>query len=124
MRGSDFTFDSVHFLYHKFLKVNFRHGGSYIDSPDWIKKKIAAVNPRNADALNYEQFKLNAERVSNIKPFISKHKWKGINYLSKIDYWKMFEKNNNRRTVLNISYIKEFSLAFQMKKRKDGIILQ
>ena len=39
MRGSDFIFDSVQLMYYKCHKVNFRHGSSYIDSPDWIKKK-------------------------------------------------------------------------------------
>ena len=36
MRGSDFFFDCVHYKCHK---VNFQWGGSYIDSPDWIKNK-------------------------------------------------------------------------------------
>ena len=34
MKGSDFIFDSVQQLYYKFHKINFRRGGSYIDSPD------------------------------------------------------------------------------------------
>ena len=34
MRGSDFIFDLVQLMYEKCHKVNFRHGGSYIDSPD------------------------------------------------------------------------------------------
>ena len=34
-------------------------------------------------SLNYAEIKWNAENVSNIKPFINKHKWKGINYPSK-----------------------------------------
>ena len=29
------------------IKENFRRGGSYIDSPDWIKKKEATINPKN-----------------------------------------------------------------------------
>ena len=37
MRGSDFIFDSVQLK--ECQKVNFRRAGSYIDSPDWIKKK-------------------------------------------------------------------------------------
>ena len=36
-------------------------------------------------ALNYEEIKQNPERVSNIKPFINKYNWSGINYPSKID---------------------------------------
>ena len=33
-------------------------------------------------------------RDSSTKPFISKHKCRGINYSSKIDDWKTFGKNN------------------------------
>ena len=36
MRGSNFLFDSVQLLYYK---INFKHGGSFIDSPDRIKKE-------------------------------------------------------------------------------------
>ena len=39
MRGSDFIFESVQFLYYKCHKINFKHGGLYIDSREWIKKK-------------------------------------------------------------------------------------
>ena len=45
MRGSDFIFDSVKLLYYKCHKINFKRGG-YIDSPDWIKKKKATINPK------------------------------------------------------------------------------
>ena len=47
MRGSDFTFDSVQLLYYKCHEINFRRRGAYIDSPVWIKKKKASINPRN-----------------------------------------------------------------------------
>ena len=30
IKGSDFTFDSFHLLYHKYHKINFKRGGSYI----------------------------------------------------------------------------------------------
>ena len=46
------------------------------------------------------------EKVSIIKPFINKYYWERINYPSKIDDWKTFEKNN-QTIALNISYIKE-----------------
>ena len=39
IRESDFIFDLVQLMYYKCHKVNFRRGGSCIDSPDWIKKK-------------------------------------------------------------------------------------
>ena len=52
MRGSNFIFDSVQLLYCKCYKINFKLGGSYIDSPDWIKKqqqiqKIKMINVFN-----------------------------------------------------------------------------
>ena len=34
MGGRDFIFDSVQLLYYKCHKINFKHGGSYIGSPD------------------------------------------------------------------------------------------
>ena len=49
---------------------------------------------------------MHPERVSNIKPFINIYNWKGINYPSKTDDWKMLEKNN-LIIVLNILYVKE-----------------
>ena len=68
MIGSDFIFDCVHLLYHKFHKTNFKRGGSYVDSPDWIKNKEATINPINkkdnkcfqyavAVVLNHEEIK-------------------------------------------------------------------
>ena len=39
MSGSGFIFVSVQLMYYKCHKLNFRHGGSYIGSPDWIKKE-------------------------------------------------------------------------------------
>ena len=49
MRESDFIFDSVQLIYYKCHKVNFKRGGSYNDSPDWIKKEKATINPKNLD---------------------------------------------------------------------------
>ena len=39
MKGSEFVLDYVHLLYYKCYKINLNRGGSYIDSPDWIKNK-------------------------------------------------------------------------------------
>ena len=49
---------------------------------------------------------MHPERVSNIKSFVHKYNSKGINYPSKIEDWKTFEKNNPTIS-LNILYIKE-----------------
>ena len=39
IKGSDFVFDYVQLLSYKCHKINPNHSGSYIDSPDWIKKQ-------------------------------------------------------------------------------------
>ena len=103
-------------MYYKCHKENFKHGGSYIDSTVWIKKKKATINMKNADykrvqyvatvAFNYEEIKWNPERFSNVISFINKYNQKGISYLSKTDDWKTLEKNNPTIT-LNILDTKE-----------------
>ena len=85
MKGSEFVFDYVQLLYYKCHKINANHDGSYIDSPDWIKKKKAAINPINKKdnkcfqytvtcALNHEEIGKYPERKTKIKPFINKYK--------------------------------------------------
>ena len=116
MKESDFIFHLVQLMYYKCHKVSFIRSGSYIDSSDWIRKKKATLNPKNTDdkcfqytaaiALNYGKIESHPERVSSIKPFINEYNWEGVNYPSKIDDWKMFEKNNPRFAV-NIVYTKE-----------------
>ena len=39
MKDSEFAFDYVHLLYYKCHEINPNCDGSYIDSPDWEKKK-------------------------------------------------------------------------------------
>ena len=75
MKGSQFVFENVNLLYHSLDKISLNRGGSYIDSPTWIKHKKAKINPQNKDnecfkyattaALNYEKIK--KEISKNIK---------------------------------------------------------
>ena len=39
MKGGNLIFVCVYLLYSKCHKINLSHGGSYKDSPDWIKTK-------------------------------------------------------------------------------------
>ena len=39
MRGSEFAFDYNHLLYYKCHRINPNRGGSYKDTPYWIKTK-------------------------------------------------------------------------------------
>ena len=57
IRGSDFIYSySVHVLCYKCHKKSFKRGGSYIDSPDWIKNEKAVINiinNKNSKCLQY-----------------------------------------------------------------------
>ena len=55
MKGSKFVFNYVHLLYYKFYEINLNCGGSYIDSPDWIKNKKASINSVNNKDNKYFQ---------------------------------------------------------------------
>ena len=39
MRGSEFVYDSAYSLYYDLNDISLSGGGSYIDSPEWIKIK-------------------------------------------------------------------------------------
>ena len=45
MKGSEFVFDYVQLLYYICHEISLNRGGSYIDSPDWVKNKKATINP-------------------------------------------------------------------------------
>ena len=85
-----------------------------LSNPDLIKKKKATINRKYEDdkcfqyvvivALNYRETESHTERISNIKLFINKYKWRGKTYPSKDD-WTRFEKTN-LAIALNILYIK------------------
>ena len=90
-------------------------GGSYIDSPEWIKgqKGNTLTNKKNkcfqyavTVALSYDEIKKDPQRTTKIKPFINKYNWEGINFLSQEDDWKKFEKNNVAIAV-NVLYAKK-----------------
>ena len=71
MFGSKFAFESVDLLYHSLHKTSLRRGKSYIKSPEWLKNKRAAINPKNYDdncfqyaitvALNHQNIEIHLE---------------------------------------------------------------
>ena len=127
MRGSEFEFDGVNFLYYDFNKTGINRGGSYIDSPKWLKDKKSTINPENNDdkcfqyavtlTLNLDKVKKDPQRVSNIKPFIEKYNWEDIDFPSTSKDWKKFECNNE--VALNILYVpyntKKINIAYKSK---------
>ena len=69
MKGSDFAFDGINYLYYDLNKVSISKAGSYIDSPEWVKNKKSIINPKNNGnkcfqyaitlALNYDKIDRN-----------------------------------------------------------------
>ena len=138
MKGSDFAFDGVNYLYYNFNKISISRGESYIDCPKWLKDKKSTVNQKNNDnkcfqyavtlALNIDQINDHPERISKIKHFIEKYNWKDINFPSTSKDWKKFELNNE--VALNISYVphgtKKIEIAYKSKHnltREKQVIL-
>ena len=118
MKGSDFVFDHIYLLYCKCHKINWNRGGSYTDSLDWIKNKKATINSINKKdnkcfqhaetaALNHEKIRKHPERITKIKPFINKYKWKETNFSWEKDDWKKFRK-----------IMSQLLLMFYMLKKK------
>ena len=46
MKGSQFVYEIVDLLYYSLHKTSLNRGGSYIDSPEWLKNKRAKINPK------------------------------------------------------------------------------
>ena len=113
MRVSEFIFDGVNMLYCDLNEISLNRGGSYIDSPVWLKNKKATINPNNNDnkcfqyvltvALNYEKIKKDPQRISKIKPFIDLYNWKEIDFPPQGKDWKKF--CMYLITLKNISYV-------------------
>ena len=73
MRGSDFIFNGVNYLFYDFNRVSIGKGGSYIESPKWLKDKKCIVNQKNNDnkcfqyatalELNFNKIDRNPQRI-------------------------------------------------------------
>ena len=94
MKGSNFAFDSVDLSYYHLQKTRLsRKGGSFIDSPKWLKNKKATINPKNNDnncfqyaltaAVNYQNIEKNPQRILKIKSFINRYNSREIDFPSK-----------------------------------------
>ena len=123
MRGSDFEFDGVNFLYYDFNEISLNRSGSYIDSPKWLKDKKSKINPKNDDdicfqyavtlELNLDKIKRDPQRTSKIKPFIDQ-----LNFPSTSKDWRKLELNNE--IALNILYVphntRKIQVAYKSKQ--------
>ena len=112
---------------YDFNKISISRGGSYIDSPKWLRNKKSTINPKNDDykcfqyavtlALNLDKINSHPERISKIKPFIEQYNLKDIDFPSTSKDWKKFELNNE--IALNILYVphntKKIEIAYKIK---------
>ena len=138
MKESDFEFDGINFFYYDFNKTGINKGGSYIDSPQWLKNKKSTINPKNNDdkcfqyavtlALNLNSIDNHPKRIFKIKPFINKYNWKDIDFPAVSKDWKKFESNNE--IALNILYVphntKKINISYKSKHnltREKKVIL-
>ena len=46
MKGSDFIFNGVNYLFYDLNRIIISKGGSYIESPKWIKDKKCTINQK------------------------------------------------------------------------------
>ena len=132
MCRSEFVFDAVNVLYYDLNSISLNRGGSYIDSPEWIKNKKATINSNNNNnkcfqyaltvALNYDKIKKDPQRTSRIDPFIDLYNWKEIDFPSQGKDWKRSE-SNNKSTALNILCVMRISQNHNSTRRNQVILL-
>ena len=128
MKGSDFIFNGVNYLFYDFNRITISKGGSYIESPKWLKDKKCTRNQKNNDnkcfqyattlALIFKNIDKHHQRISKIKLFIDNYNWNDINFPTGKKDWKKFELNN-KDVALNILYVpfnnKKIKTAYKSK---------
>ena len=77
---------------YKLHEIRLSRGGSYINSPEWLRYKKATINPKNYDdncfkyaltvALIYQNVKKDPQKISKIKHFIDQYNWEEIDFPS------------------------------------------
>ena len=139
MKGSDFIFNGINYLYYDLNRITISKGGSYIESPKWLKDKKCCINQKNNDnkcfqyaatlALNINSINKHHQRISKIKPVIDNYNWNDINFPAAKKDWNKFEVNN-KNIAINILYVpyntKKIKIAYKSKYnliRDNQIIL-
>ena len=124
MRGSGFIFDCLDALYYNLNKISLSRGGSYIDSPKWIKNKNATVNPKNNDdkcfqyTLTYKsKYNLNCENQVILLMITDGEKW---HYLAVKSLSALFRgiTSNNNGDLYCLNCFHSFRTENKLKKHK------
>ena len=128
MKGSDFIFNGINYLYYDLNRITISKGGSYIESPKWLKDKKCCINQKNNDskcfqyaatlALNINSIDKHHQRITKTKPFIDNYNWNDINFPATKKDCNKFEVNN-KNVALNILYVpyntKKVEIAYKSK---------
>ena len=98
---------------------------SELSSLGWLRgKKEAIINKDNSfqnaldDPLNYQTIQTNAERISKLKPYISKYNWEGTVFPADQKNGKKLEWNN-KTIALNILFIPHNTEIIRVAHRSD-----
>ena len=114
LKGSEYAFYSVDVLHDKCYKISLNEGGSYNESPNWLKSQKAIINFNNDGnkqfqyattvVLDHKSIVKGPQRISKIKLFINKQNQKEINFPSRQNDQKNF-KTNNKTIALDMLYV-------------------
>ena len=117
VKGSDFMFDYDEGLFYKYHMASLHYGGSYIDSPKWLKNRKATINPKDEhknDNLCYKfevTIVLNNENIRKIKKEYQSLGSSQTNIIGKktnfptgSKEWKNFE-TSNKTIFLNVLFL-------------------
>ena len=139
-KSSGLISEGVESMTYDINKTTINRGGSYTESPTWLKNKKCAINPQNKNdskcfqysitaALNHEKINNHPEKISKITPFINQYNCNEIEFPSNQKDWEKFE-SNNKSITLNILYVphntREIRHAYKSKfnlTREHQVIL-
>ena len=102
------------FCCKKFVRIKFS---------SWLRGKKETIISGDTDfedalddALNYQNIEKDRQRISELKPYINKYNWEGIEFPTGGKDWKKIEQNN-KTIALNVLYIphdtKTISVAYR-----------
>ena len=104
LSNSRFVLNEVLHMDVDFHRLNLTRGSSYLPLPDWLPRKKAIINPKNADgkcfkwaviaASRWEEINRDPQRISKLKKFKNNFDWSGIRFQVSFRDIKGFEFRN------------------------------
>ena len=104
LRDSKFIFDRLFYTDINIHRLLLTRGSSYIPLPDWIARKKAIINPKNADnkcfkwaviaGSRWEEIGKDPERISKLRRYETEFDWNEISYPVSTKNISKFETRN------------------------------